>query len=101
MSSSFKEVQEMLLFCLEGEIIDDQEFAVLYEEYTPQNIPIPHSLHDNFSLLNKETTECKANFRMENGGYSLSHRCFKTTSKICLPYVMDKCAVQLKACVHS
>ena len=34
--SSFKAVQEMLLFCLEEEIIDDEEFAVLYEEYTPK-----------------------------------------------------------------
>ena len=42
----------MLLFCLEEEIIDDEEFAVLYEEYTPQNLPFPHCQYDTFSLLN-------------------------------------------------
>ena len=61
--SSFKEVQEMLLWCLEEEIIDDhlQEFAVLHEEYTPQNL----SLYDDFSLFNKDSAECKADFRFE------------------------------------
>ena len=44
----------MLLFCLEEEIIDDEEFAVLYEEYMPQNLPFPHCQHDTFSLLNKD-----------------------------------------------
>lgn len=31
--SSFKEGLEMLLLCLEEEIIDDKEFSVLFEEY--------------------------------------------------------------------
>ena len=63
--SSFKAVQEMLLFCLEEEIVDDEEFAVLYEEYTPQNLPFPHRQYERFSLLNKDTAECKADFRVE------------------------------------
>ena len=33
--NSFKTVQEALLLCLEEELIEDDEFAVLYEEYTP------------------------------------------------------------------
>ena len=63
--SSFKAVQEMLLFCLEEEIIDDEEFAVLYEEYTPQNLPFRHCQYDMFSLLNKDPAERKAYFRVE------------------------------------
>ena len=63
--SSFKEVQEVLLFCLEEEIIDDEEFAVLYEEYTPQNLPFPHGQYETFSLLNKDPAECKAELRLE------------------------------------
>ena len=59
---SFKAVQEMLFFCLEEEIIDDEEFAVLYEEYTPQNLPFRHCQYDTFSLLNKDPAECKADF---------------------------------------
>ena len=51
--NSFKAVQEMLFFCLKEEIIDHEEFAVLYKEYTPQNLPFPHCQYDKFSLLNK------------------------------------------------
>ena len=39
--ASFKKAQEMLLLCLEEEMIDDEEFALLYEEYTPRNPPFP------------------------------------------------------------
>ena len=60
--SSFKAVQEMLFFSLEEEIIDHEEFAVFYEEYTPQNLPFPHCQYDTFSLLNKDPAECKADF---------------------------------------
>ena len=34
---SFQEVQEVLLFCLEEEIIDVKEFVLLYEAYSPPN----------------------------------------------------------------
>ena len=71
--SSFKAVQEMLLFCLEEEIIGDEEFAVLYEEYTPQNLPFPHCQYDTFSLWKKDPEECKADFRVEKAAYSIAH----------------------------
>lgn len=61
--SSFKEVQ--VPFCLEEEMIDDEEFAVLYEEYIPQNLPFCLTDYDKFSLLNKDAAECKADFRVE------------------------------------
>ena len=63
--SSFKEVQEALLFALEEELIDDEEFAVLYEEYKPKNLPFCHSDYEEFSLENKDPAECKADFRFE------------------------------------
>ena len=62
---SFKEVQEMLLVCLEEELIDDEEFILLYESYKPQNPPFPHSSYAEFSLVHKDPTECKAYFRLE------------------------------------
>ena len=34
--ASFQKIQE---FCLEEEIIDDEEFLVLYQAYAPQNFP--------------------------------------------------------------
>ena len=37
--NSFKTLQEALLLSLEEKLIDDEEFALLYEEFTPQNLP--------------------------------------------------------------
>ena len=38
--ASFQKIQELLLPCLEEEIIDDEEFSVLYQAYAPQNFSI-------------------------------------------------------------
>ena len=64
---SFKEVQEILPLCLEDEIIDDEEFILLYETYMPQNPSLPHLSYGKFSIVNKDPTECKADFRGEKG----------------------------------
>ena len=64
---SFKEVQEILPLCLEEEIIDDEEFILLYEAYMPQNPSFPHSSYGKFSIVNKDPAKCKADFRVEKG----------------------------------
>ena len=69
--ASFQKAQEMLLLCLEEEMIDDEEFALLYKEYTPRNRPFPHSSYDNFSFANKDLAECKADFCVEKGDLPL------------------------------
>ena len=45
---SFKIVQEVLCLCLMEEIIDEEEFVLLYEAYRPSNLPFPHSAHESF-----------------------------------------------------
>ena len=40
---SFKKVQEMLCLCLIEEIIDEEEFVLVYQAYRPSNVPFPHS----------------------------------------------------------
>jgi len=57
--ASFKKVQEI------EEIIDDEEFVLLYEAYRPSSLPFPHSAHEKFSLANKDIAEFKADFRVE------------------------------------
>ena len=49
---------------LEEEIIDDEEFLVLHEAYAPQNLPFQPSAYEKFSLENKNSAECKADFRV-------------------------------------
>lgn len=49
---SFKKVEEVLCLCLMEEIIDEEEFVLLYEAYRPSNLPFPHSAYEKFSLAN-------------------------------------------------
>ena len=69
--ASFQKLQELLLPCLEEEIIDDEEFSVLYEAYAPQNLPFQHSAYEKFSLENKNSAECKADFRVDKRDITL------------------------------
>ena len=62
---SFKEVQEILSLCLQDEIIDDEEFILLYESYIPQNPSFPHLSYGKFSIVKKDPAECEADFRGE------------------------------------
>ena len=63
--ASLKKVHEMLCLCLIEEIIDEEEFVLLYEAYRPSNLPLPHSANAKFSLMNKDPAEGKADFRVE------------------------------------
>ncbi|XP_068675919.1 protocadherin Fat 4-like [Montipora foliosa] len=49
------------------EITDDEEFVLMYQAYMPQNPSFPHSTYGNFSIVNKDSAECKADFRLEKG----------------------------------
>ena len=51
-TASFKKDHEMLCLCLIEEIIDEEEFVLLYEAYRPSNLPFPHSAYEKFSLAN-------------------------------------------------
>ena len=67
----FQKIQELQLPRLEEEIIDDEEFSVFYEAYAPQNLPFQHSAYEKFSLENKNSAECKADFRVDKRDITL------------------------------
>ena len=69
--NSYKTLQEAWLLSLEEKLINDEEFAMLYEEFTPQNLPFRHWIMKKFSLENKDPAECKADFRFEKSDISL------------------------------
>ena len=56
---------------MEEEIIDDEEFSVVYEAYAPQNLPFQQSAYEKFSLENKNFAECKADFRVNKRDIAL------------------------------
>ena len=62
--ASFKKVHALCLFLTE-EIIDEEEFVLLYEAYRLSNLLSPHSVNEKFSLANKDPAEGKADFRVE------------------------------------
>ena len=62
--ASPKKVHEMLCLCLLEEIIDEEEFVLLFEACRPSNLPYPHLANAKFSLLNKDPAEGKADFRV-------------------------------------
>ena len=41
--SSFKEVRELLLVAYDSEIINDEEFLVLFENYRSRNLQFPYN----------------------------------------------------------
>ena len=51
--NSYKTLQEAWLLSLEEKLIDDEEFAMLYEEFTPQNLPFCHWIMKNFPSKTK------------------------------------------------
>ena len=69
--ASFKKIQELLLPCLEQEILDDKEFSVLYEAYAPANLPFQPTAYEKFSLKNKNSAECKADFYVDKRDIAL------------------------------
>ena len=83
--NSFKTLQEALLLILEGKLIDDDEFAVLYEEFIPQNLPFRHWDYEKFSLVNKDPAECKADFRFEKSDISSVSHCWWMFYRFLIP----------------
>ena len=56
----------MLCLCLREEIIDEEEFVLLYEAYRPSNLPFPHSAYEKFFFANYDPAEFKLDFRVGN-----------------------------------
>lgn len=62
---SFKDLREALLLSYEENIISDEEFLLLYDEYSSKNPEFQYSDYERFDLEKLGDAECKANFRIE------------------------------------
>ena len=63
--NSLKKVAEILLICHQDDLISDEEFLLLWDANTSDNLDFPHELYPQFSLDDMETGECKAKFTFE------------------------------------
>ena len=62
---SFKDLREAFLLSYEENTISDEEFPLLYDEYSSKNPEFKHSDYERFDLDKLGDAECKANFRVE------------------------------------
>ena len=58
-------MREALLLSYEENTISDEEFLLLYDEYSSKNPEFEYSDYKRFDLDKLGDAECKANFRVE------------------------------------
>ena len=63
--ASFRETRNLLLIALDGGIIDEEEFVLLWEVYKLNNLEFLVHEYPQFNLNDKDESECKAEFRFE------------------------------------
>ena len=91
--ASFKKVHELLCLCVIEEIIDEEEFVLLYEAYRPSNRPFPHC----FCSRIKTQPNVKPISEWKRGIFL----CFLTHLEYLLSSsaAMEQFEMELKACV--
>lgn len=62
---SFQEVCDALVVALADNVINEEEFLILYEHYRPANPEFPYWMYDEFNFESLDPHECKAEFRVE------------------------------------
>lgn len=70
MAATFKRTREVLLLAYDDEIIDDEEFLLLYEQHVSKNPCFPYEEYEKFDLDVMDPEECKAEFRFEKNDLS-------------------------------
>ena len=63
---TFEEAREMLIEAFDEELIDEEEFVLLYDANKSKNPPFPYWKYQNFDLDSITEAECQADFRFQN-----------------------------------
>ena len=69
--ASFGHVRDLLLVCFDDGTIDGEEFVLLYDFYSSGNMFFPYEDYEKFHLEDKDSVECKAEFRFEKNDIPL------------------------------
>ena len=62
---SFHELREALVCAFSDGVISEEEFLILYEEYESTNLNFPHWEYEPFSLDNFDSSDGRAEFRVD------------------------------------
>ena len=65
---SWKELRELIVLYYDMKVLNDAEFLLLYDLYSPQNLDLPCDLYPHFDLQNLTEDECVAEFRLRKTG---------------------------------
>lgn len=57
------EIRELLLISYDSDIISDDKFCLLYDNFTSKNPDFPYDSYDRFDLQNIDESECISEFR--------------------------------------
>ena len=60
---SWKELRELIVLYYDMKVLNDAEYLLLYDLYSPQNLDLPCDLYPHFDLQNLTEDECVAEFR--------------------------------------
>ena len=63
--ATLKETREILLASYASNIISVEEYALLSEEKSSNNLDFPYYDYPLFNLKSQSAAECRANFRVE------------------------------------
>ena len=58
-----KELRELIVLYYDMKVLNDLEFLLLHDLYSPQNLDLPCDLYPHFDLQNLTEGECVAEFR--------------------------------------
>jgi len=61
---SFVKVQNALVYSIADEIVDEEEFVLLFDAYKSSNPAYPYWEHDAFSLDSFYSSKCLTEFRV-------------------------------------
>ena len=63
--ASHKELRELFLICNADNMLSDEEFLLLWENYESTNPHFPWDSYDPFTIVNMDEAKYKAEFRVE------------------------------------
>ena len=69
--TSFKDIRTYLAIAHDDGLIDDEDFLLLYSEYSSKNPDFPYDLHEPFDLDELDESECWAEFRCRKRDISI------------------------------
>ena len=94
---NLRSVRECLLFGFEENLLNDEEFILLYDMNASKNPDFPYWQYDPFDLDDLCDNECTAEFHFLKNDIHLLKECYKFLMKLFV--ITDLLSMELRLCV--